>query len=376
MFKRMLIMLIVVGFIFGGIFGYKTFMGSMMKKYMSSQKMPPVTVSAIKAEMHPWQPKIKSIGNLRAVQGVDVTTEIPGIITQINFKSGDDVKVDQILAQLNADTDIAQLHALEAAANLAQTAYERDKKQLEAQAVSQAVVDADAAEFKSRSALVAQQTALIGKKTIKAPFSGKLGISAINIGQYLNPGEKIVTLQLLDSIYVDFYLPQQNLAQMAIGQNVSITTDTYPGRTFAGTINAINPKVETDSRNFLVEAIIDNLKHELTPGMFVSIEVPAGSEGHFLTVPQTAVTYNPFGETIFIIQETEKDKDGKTKMTVKQIFVTAGETRGDQVAILKGLNAGDMVVTSGQLKLRNGSEVVINNQVQPSNEAAPMPIDE
>jgi membrane fusion protein (multidrug efflux system) len=376
MFKRMLIMLVAVGILFGGIFGYQTFKSMMMKKYMFSGKVPPVVVSAITAEMQSWQPQLKAVGSLRAVRGVDVATEIPGIVQGVYFKSGDSVKEGQVLVKLNADTDFAQLRSLEAAAGLARTVYERDKKQREIEAVSQAVVDADAAELKNRRALVVQQMAVVAKKFIRAPFAGSLGISSVNLGQYLNPGERIVTLQLLDSVYVDFYLPQQELSRVKGGQKVDVSTDTYSDRTFTGKITAINPKVDADSRNIQIEAVVDNPKHELLPGMYASVEVEVGAPKKYLTLPQTAVTFNPYGETVYIIQDSEKDTVGKPVQVAKQTFVTVGETRGDQVSILTGVKEGDLVVTSGQHKLKNGSGVIINNQVQPANNAEPKPVDQ
>jgi membrane fusion protein (multidrug efflux system) len=376
MVKRMLIMLIGVGFLFGGIFAYKAFVSYKMKKSMSVAQAPPVTVSAIKAEYVPWQPQLKAVGSLRAVRGVDVTSEIAGLVQTIHFKSGDKVAADQLLVQLNADSDTALLHSLEAAAELADTVYERDKKQYEAQAVSKATLDSDAADLKVKRAQVKQQAAIVEKKSIRAPFSGRLGISTVNPGQYINPGDKVVTLQSLDKIYTDFYLPQQELSRIFLGQPVVVTTDTYPGRTFSGKITAVNPKVDPDTRNFQVEATISNPRHELLPGMYASVEVKAGAIHSYLTLPQTAVTFNPYGETVFVIEESGKGLDGKPLLTVRQAFVTVGPTRGDQIAILKGINENDIVVTSGQLKLKNGSRVIINNQVQPSNEAAPRPPDE
>ena len=376
MVKRMLIMLIGVGFLFGGIFAYKAFVSYKMKKSMSVAQAPPVTVSAIKAEYVPWQPQLKAVGSLRAVRGVDVTSEIAGLVQTIHFKSGDKVAADQLLVQLNADSDTALLHSLEAAAELADTVYERDKKQYEAQAVSKATLDSDAADLKVKRAQVKQQAAIVEKKSIRAPFSGRLGISTVNPGQYINPGDKVVTLQSLDKIYTDFYLPQQELSRIFLGQPVVVTTDTYPGRTFSGKITAVNPKVDPDTRNFQVEATISNPRHELLPGMYASVEVKAGAIHSYLTLPQTAVTFNPYGETVFVIEKSGKGPDGKPLLTVRQAFVTVGPTRGDQIAILKGINENDIVVTSGQLKLKNGSRVIINNQVQPSNEAAPRPPDE
>lgn len=374
MAKRMVIMLVIVLLIFGGLFGYKAFKRAMSKKNMPAGP-PPATVTATRAEYQTWQPEMKAVGSLRASRGVDLSTEIAGLVRAVHFKSGDDVKKDQLLLELNADADIAQLHALEAAAELAETAYERDKKQFEIQAVSKAALDADAADVKSRRAQVAQQRAIIEKKRIQAPFDGRIGISAVNRGQYLNPGDKIVTLQSLDSILVDFTLPQQELSRITIGRKAAITTDTYPGRTFTGRLTAVNPRVDPETRNVQVEARISNPRFELLPGMFAAITVKAGRAERLLTLPQTAVTYNPYGNTVFIVQQS-MGPGNKPLLIVRQSFVTTGPTRGDQVAILKGIKEGDMVVTSGQLKLKNGSVVVINNEVQPKSEAAPKPQEE
>ena len=375
MTKRMVIMLVIVAALFGGLFGFKLFQASMMKKYMSFQ-MPPATVTALKAEYQPWQPQVKAVGSLRAVRGVDVSSEISGLVRSVHYLSGDRVEEGQVLVELNADADIAQLHAYQAASDLANTTYERDKKQFEIQAVSKATLDSEAADLRSKRAQVAQQQAVVDKKTIRAPFSGRLGISTVNRGQYVNPGDKIVTLQELNPLFVDFYLPQQQLSQIALGQTVVVTTETYTGRTFTGKITVISPKVDPDTRNFLVEATIANPKHVLLPGMYATVDVQAGAVQRYLTLPQTAVTYNPYGDTIFIVQGKGTGQDGKSLLTVRQSFVTVGPARGDQVAILSGVKEGDTVVTSGQLKLRNGSAVVINNQVQPENEESPKPVDQ
>jgi membrane fusion protein, multidrug efflux system len=371
MTKRMLIMLIAVGLLFGGIFGFQIFKGRMIKKFMASNKPPPATVTAMKAELHPWQPTLNAVGSLRAVHGVDVASEIEGLVKTVSFKSGETVEAGRVLVQLIADTDVALLKSLEAAADLARTTYERDKGQFAVQAVSQATLDNDAADLKIKEAKVAEQAAVVEKKTIRAPFAGKLGISTITPGTYLNPGNPIVTLQSLDPIFVDFYLPQQQLSRLGSGLPVTATTDTYPGRIFEGKITAVNPKVDPDTRNVRVEASIANPRHELLPGMFASVTVETGSPEQFLTLPQTAVTYNPYGESVYIVEPGEKGV-----MTVRQTFVTLGGTRGDQVAVLKGVNEGDTVVTSGQLKLRNGSTVIIDNKVVPSNDAAPKPQDQ
>jgi len=376
MTKRMVIMLAALVVLFGGIFGYKAFMGMMMKKYMSAGGMPPVTVTAVKAASQVWKPQVKAVATLRAVRGVDVTSEIDGLVRTINFTSGDEVKAGQLLVQLNADADIAQLHAFEAAAELARSVYERDRKQFEAQAISRAALDADTADLKAKQAQVAQQAALVAKKSISAPFAGKLGINLVNPGQFVKAGDKVVTLQSLDSIYVDFYLPQQELSRISLGRAVIATTDTYPHKTFSGKITAINPKVDAQTRNFQVEATVKNPAHELLPGMYALADVQAGNEEKLLTLPKTAVTFNPYGETVYLVEEKGKGPKGKPVLIAKQTFITIGLSRGDQVSVLTGVREGDLVVTSGQLKLKNGSTVIINNRVQPLNDAAPKPVDE
>jgi len=367
----MLIMLIIVGLLFGGIFGFQIFKARMIKKFMASNVPPPATVTAIQAGHQSWQPELNAVGSLRALHGVEVTSEIAGLVRTVSFKSGEAVESGRVLVRLNADADVALLKSLEAAAELARSTYERDKAQFAVQAVSQATLDSDAAGLKTQEARVAEQSAIVEKKTIRAPFAGILGISTITPGTYLNPGNPIVTLQSLDPIYVDFYLPQQKLSQLRPGLTVTATTDSYPGRTFAGKISALNPKVDPDTRNVRIEATVANPKHELLPGMYASVRVETGSPRDYLTLPQTAVTYNPYGESVYIVEQGEKGA-----MSVRQVFVTLGETRGDQVAVLEGVKEGDTVVTSGQLKLRNGSTVVIDNKVTPSNEAAPEPKDQ
>ena len=376
MIKRMLIVLVCAGVVFGGIFGYKAYSGYMMGKAMRSGHVPPVTVSTTTARMETWQPELQAVGTVRALQGVDVTTEIAGLVRAIHFQSGDDVKAGQVLVQLNADADTALLHSLEAEAELARTTFERDKRQFAVKAISKAVLDVSAANLKSKLAQVNQQAAVLDKKTIRAPFSGRIGISTVNLGQYLNPGDKIVTLQSYDSVYVDFLLPQQDIGQIALGQNVIVTTDTHPGEKFDGKITAVNPKVDSQTRNIEVEATIANQKHELLPGMFASVKVLAGLTTQYITLPQTAVTFNPYGETVFVVTRGGKNAGGKPELIAKQAFVTTGATRGDQIAIVDGVKAGETIVSSGQLKLKSGSVVVVNNEIQPSNDAEPRPVDQ
>jgi membrane fusion protein, multidrug efflux system len=374
MIKRIMIMLVVVGLLAAAISGFRAYKHRMSSKSMVYQ-IPPVSVSTAKAEMQGWRPEISAVGSLSAVRGVDVASEVSGLVSLVHFKSGDHVKPGQSLVQLNAEPDVAQLHSLEAAVELAAVILERDNKQLDAQAVSQATLDTDEADLKSKRALVAQQTGVVEKKTIRAPFGGKLGITAVNPGQYIDAGEKIVTLQDLDRIYVDFFLPQQNLSVISLDQKVTIVSDAYPDRTFEGKITSINPKVDPSTRNVQVQATIRNDKHELYPGMYAAATVLAGDVKNYLTLPRTAVSFNPYGETVYIVQEA-KGQDGKAVLTAKETFVTVGSSRGDQIAILKGVKEGDTVVTSGQLKLKSGAAVVVNNKVIPSSEAVPQLADQ
>ena len=329
---------------------------------------PAQTVTAMKATYSDWQPEISAVGSVRAVRGVDITTEVTGLVRSVDFRSGDDARRGQVLVHLNADSDTATLHSLEAAADLAATVYARDKVQFEAQAISQAQLDADAADLKNKRAQAAAQAALVAKKILRAPFDGRLGITTVNPGQYLNTGDKVVTLQELDPVYVDFRLPQEQLAQVRPGLEVRLSLDAFPGETFAGKINAVDPLVDASSRNFQAEATIPNPARKLLPGMFARVVVLSGAKQHYLTLPQTSITFNPYGSTVFLVQ-----KDEKGKPTAQQTFVTTGPTRGDQIAVLKGIKEGDEVVTSGQLKLKNGTPIDISSALQPSDAANPTP---
>ncbi|MCK9684149.1 efflux RND transporter periplasmic adaptor subunit [Scleromatobacter humisilvae] len=382
MTKRMLIMIggivvLLLVLIGGFIMHIRTLIASAPKPF-------PQTVTAIKVTSQEWQPTLAAVGSVTPVRGVDVTTEIAGLVREIHFKSGQDVKKGDILVELNADSDKAQLAALEAAAELSGTVLKRDKAQFDAQAIAQAQVDADAADLKSKRALADQQKAIIDKKTIRAPFSGKLGITTVNPGQYVNPGDKIVTLQTIDPIYVDFNLPQKEVGNLAVGQVVNVTTDGFPGVQFPGKITAISPKVDTTTRNVVVEATFPNPKRQMLPGMFANAAVDVGDKKHYLTLPQTAITYNPYGSTVFVVQ-TAAEAAAAAKAAsapapaassgyfVQQAFVTTGETRGDQVAILSGLKEGQTVVSSGQVKLKNGTWITIDNKIVPANSPNPTP---
>jgi len=260
---------------------------------------------------------------------------------------------------------VAKLQSLQANAELARINYDRDRKQLLIHAVAQATVDSDVATLKNDDALVAQQQAIVDQKILHAPFAGHLGIRAVDLGQYLTAGTTVVTLQALDPLFVDFYLPQQALANLKVGQSVALQVDTWPDQTFNGKISAINPQVDSTSRNVQVRAELPNPDHRLLPGMFATLQIETGAPQRFVTLPDTAVAYNPYGSTVYIVVDKGKGADGQPNLIAQQSFVTTGDTRGDQVAILKGVNPGDKVVTAGQIKLHNGSPVAINNSVQP-----------
>ena len=274
--------------------------------------------------------------------------------------------------QLRANDDVAKLHALEANAKLAEITYQRDLKQLKAQAVSQATTDNDAAALDAAKAQVAEQQAIVEKKTIKAPFSGHVGVRQVDIGQYLNPGTAIVSLQQLDPIYVDFTLPEQALLKIQQGQKIGLKTDMQVDQNFIGEVTAINSRVDTATRNVQVRATIPNPEHKLLPGMFGTVIVNVDKPVRYITLPQTAIVFNTYGNTVYLVQE-KGGEDDKPQLTVTQSVIITGETRGDQIAILSGVKEGDQVVTSGQIKLRNGMPVVINNEIQPSNDPNPSP---
>ena len=409
--KRMIIMIVAVLLLIGAIVGVKVFM--IMRMMAGMKPPPPSVVSTAKAKFEDWQPALNAVGTLRAVRGADLALDIAGLVTKVNLKSGDEVKEGEVLLQLRDSEDVAQLNQLQAAAALASVTFDRAKQQLAVQAISKADYDTAAADLKAKQAAVQQQQVNVSKKQLRAPFAGRAGIITVNPGAYLNSGTTIVTVQQLDPIFVDFHLPQRNLADLKVGQKVTLKLDAFKGKTFEGTLSAISPKVDNDTRNVQIEASVPNPDKLLTPGMFADVNVDVGSEERHLTLPQTAVVYNPYGETVYLVKkkadfdkaqaennaanadpkstdakdpkkadakDAKKDdkKDPKSavpadQLVVQQTFVTTGPTRGDQVAIVKGLDEGAEVVTSGQVKLKSGSAITIDNSVQPANSPNPTP---
>ncbi len=368
--KRMIVMLLLVGGLFGAIYSYQQFVAEMMQGFLAANANPPATVTAMAVGHQSWQPQIKAIGTLRAIQGVSLQAEVSGVIKAVHFESGQQVQQGDLLLELDSTAEQAQLQALQASRELAEINLRRDRQQLQISAISQAQLDAAESELKSRRAQEAQQQAIIDKKQIRAPFSGRLGISQVEVGQLLNPGEMVVSLQNMERLYVDFNLPQQHLAEIRPGQRIELQANIDTAMTVSGQIHAINAEVDRETRNVQVEGIIDNRDGAWMPGMFVHLKVDNGAAQQYLTLPQTAISYNAYGATLFLVQPGE---EAEAHPIAQQVFIETGARRGDQVAILSGVNAGDQVVTSGQMKLKNGTPLIIDNSIQPANEAAPQP---
>ena len=375
-FKPMMIMLACVGVVFGALFGFVSFRSMMIKQALASLANPPQTVSVTTAAYQEWKPKLTAIGAFRAVNGADLALEAAGVVEKIHFQSGEDVAAGQPLLELRKDTDNAKLESLKATAELQAINLRRDQAQLKIHAASQATVDTDVANLKSANAEVVQQEAVIAQKTLRAPFAGRLGIRSVDLGQYIGAGTVVVTLQALEPIYLDFVLPQQALNGVAVGQTVTATVDAFPGESFEGRIAAISSKVDQASRNVQVRASLANANRKLRPGMFASIDVATGKPERFITLPQTAIVYAPYGDSVFIAQKSDGKTPRGVEFVARQSFVRLGARRGDEVAVLEGLPEGAMVVTAGQIKLRNGSPLKISDSPSPPVEADPKPQDQ
>jgi membrane fusion protein (multidrug efflux system) len=371
---RLTLMLVVVALLAGGVIAFHRFKAGILKQVTATIQSAQPTVATATATMQPWQSTLSAVGSLRASNGADLALEIGGVIDDIRFESGRDVAAGAMLLRLRPNDDDAKLQQMQATAESDAITYRRDLLQLQAHGVAQATVDTDASNLKVARAQVLAQQALINEKTIRAPFDGRLGVRQIDLGQYVAAGTTIVTLQALDPMFIDFYLPQQALAQIAVGQSVAVTLDAYPGRSFAGQVSSLNSKVDAISRMLQVRATIANPDKALLPGMFATATAANGPAQALVTIPQTAVAYNPYGSLVYLVHDG-KDPKGQPQKLVRQQFVTTGATRGDQVSILKGVNAGDVVVTAGQLKLHNDAAVRIDNTVNVTDDAAPVPQD-
>jgi membrane fusion protein (multidrug efflux system) len=366
----MILMLLLCGLVLGGAFGYKMFGQMMMMKYMASMGEKTQTVSTIVAQKSMWQDALKAVGTLTAVQGIDIAPEVAGKVKEIAFESGLDIEKGTPLVFLHDEEDRAALESLKAQLALAEQSLIRAKKQISSHAISQADYDAALANRDSLKAQVDSQCALVAKKTIYAPFAGRLGLRHVDPGEYVTAGTAIVTLQQLNPLHLDFSIPQQKLSLLQVGQKVTIHTDAFPDQNFEGTIIATDAQIDESTRNIKVRARVENPDMILRPGLFATLSLEVGQAQEYITLPQTSITFNPYGSVVYTVQKGE-DGNKKAHMT----FVETGLGRGDQIAILNGIKEGDEVITAGQLKLRNGSPIVINNEIQPSNDPAPTPVD-
>jgi len=364
-------LLVMIG-ILGGIKGLQI---NRMIATGSQSAPPPETVTTAVVRSESWESLITSVGSLEAVQGVMLTAELSGKVVRIAFEPGTKVKAGDLLLQQDVSSEEAQLRAAEATVALTKLELERSRKLLMKKAVAQAKYDSDDAQYKQAVAKIDGIRATIRKKTIRAPFAGSLGIRLVNLGQILNEGEPIVSLQTIDPIFVNFSLPQQQLAQVKPGLKVRVTTDALPGQAIEGEITAISPEVDVATRNIRIQATVANSQERLRPGMFVNVAVVLPSREEVLVIPTTAVLYAPYGDTVFVVHEKETEKGVQSAEVVQQKIVQLGEKRGDFVALVSGLNKGETVVSTGVFKLRNDQAVVVDNALAPVFKLAPQPDD-
>lgn len=357
MTKRIFFVCMISLIIFGGLFGWKFYQD---RRAENEKKTPPPAVVAVtQVEKEWWQPYLTSVGSLVAVAGIDVSNELAGTVTSIHFESGQPVRKGQLLITLDTSTDEAELSGLRADAHLAQLRLERSKQLLGKKFISQAAYDLEQAQLTLAQSAVKAKLSVIAKKQIRAPFSGHLGIRQVNVGQYLAEGSAIVPLHVLDPIYVDFMLPEQHLADLAVDQNLTVMAQAYPDKIFHGRISAINPGIDIGTRSVKVRATLANPEKILRPGMFAEVRISSGQQQEVLTLPDTAITYNPYGESVFIV------KSGDQGLMVRRQQIETGEVRNGRVQIIKGLQAGERVVSAGQVKLRNDALIEIDDLPAP-----------
>ncbi|HKO57085.1 MAG TPA: efflux RND transporter periplasmic adaptor subunit [Thermoanaerobaculia bacterium] len=368
--KRLFLMLAIVLVLIAVLGGFKY---SQIKAAMSqSWEPPPEAVTTVIAKQDTWTGATNAIGTVAAVNGVTVSADLPGIVEAISFDSGRSVSKGDVLVRLDTKQERAQLAAAEAQRELARLALQRNQGMAQSGVVAQSSLDQASAEFKSADARVGEIRALIERKTIRAPFAGVLGIRQVNLGQYVAGGAPIVTLQAIRPAYVNFSVPQAQLGRLTTGSAIEVVSDAL-GAPESGRVQAFESAIDEATRNVRVQAIFDNRSGKLRPGMYVEAKLASGGASQVIVVPASAISYAPFGDSVFIVEQMKDPKSGKSYRGVRQQFVKLGGTRGDQVAVLTGLKPGEEVVTSGAFKLRPGAAVIVNNSVQPSNSAAPKP---
>jgi membrane fusion protein (multidrug efflux system) len=343
---------------------------------MAAKMAPPATtVSSAVVKEEDWAPILSSVGSISAVEGAVVSTELGGVVAAINFQNGAVAKKGDVLMKLDSSSEEAQLHTAEADLELARSNLERERDLAGRKVVSKQELDSAQSTFGQKQGIVDNMRAFIGKKQVRAPFDGQLGIRQVNVGQSIDARQPVVQLTALDRVYIDFALPQQNVSQLTPGLEVQVRTDAVPGHEFQGQITAINSMVDAVTRNVSVQGTLENQDHALRPGMFAKVDVVLPQKGKTLVIPGSAVSYAPFGDSVFVIEKTKDPKTDKESQTIRQQFVRVGEARGDFVAITQGLKAGETIVSTGVFKLRNGMPVTINNELAPKPQLNPKPMD-
>lgn len=372
--RYVLLGILVVAPIVGALVGVKFLQFDAMGKAAENQAVPPQPVNVTTVRREIWQPQIASVGSVVAVQGTVISTEAEGVVREIRFEPGTAVQAGEVLVQLDSDVERAQLRVAEAAAELARSDFDRAKGLIGKRSISQADYDAAAINLKQSVAQVDNIKAVIARKTVRAPFAGRLGIRRISVGQFLAKGSAVVSLQSLDPIYVEFSLPQQRLGDVAHGLRVAVISDSYPGQQFEGTISAVDPDIDTATRNVRVQATLQNPEGRLRPGMFVKTSLILDRSEQVLVIPATAVLHAPYGDSLFVLEEAEEaDANGDKALVVQQKFVRLGTRRGDFVVVTEGVSVGERVVSTGAFRLRPGMPVVIDNSLAPDFRTAPTP---
>jgi membrane fusion protein (multidrug efflux system) len=374
MTKRLILMLAVVGLLLTGLGFFKWKQVQTAVQAASTFQPPPEAVTSVVTKKEQWPATLSVIGTMEAVHGVVVSADLPGTVYRINFESGKAVHEGDVLVELDTRQEGAQLAALEAQRDLAKVNFGRVQELFNDGVISRQDYDAATAQQKSTEANVAEIRAAIERKTIRAPFSGILGIRKVNLGQYLSAGSAIVSNESLNPIYVNVGVPQQAASQVKMGRSLLVTTEDLAGKVFTGTVTAIDSVVDEATRNVQVQATLANPEGKLRPGMFVQVQIAVGASRPVIALPASAINYAPYGDSVYVIADL-KDPKGATYRGVRQQFVKLEGSRGDQVAVISGLNGGEEVVTSGVFKLRNGAAVQVNNKVQPGNSPAPKPED-
>jgi membrane fusion protein, multidrug efflux system len=337
--------------------------------------MPATTVTSASVKEEDWPPVLSAVGSISAVQGAVVSAELAGVVAEVKFQNGGEARKGDVLIALDTSSEEAQLRTAEADLELARANLQRSRDLAARKVISKSELDAAESAFGQKQGTVDNMRSMIGKKQVHAPFDGQLGIRQVNVGQTINAGQQVVALTGLDPVFVDFALPQQELSKLSNGLEVRVKSDAIPGREFKGKLTAINSMVDSITRNVLLQATLENSDHALRPGMFAKAEVELPEKQKTLVVPGSAISYAPFGDSVFVIEKKKDEKTGKETQTIRQQFVRVGEARGDFVAITEGLKSGEAIVSTGVFKLRNGMPVAINNDLAPKPQMNPTPVD-